>query len=210
MNNILLQLEKLSKRNDEFEEKLEGISSNEIYGLLNSLENRIKLDISKDVKRNEIPLNDQAKFTLRNLAESDIVSESHGLDYNLELVERKPIINQNTYPLLFKLVCLPGEKDKGVIKENHGMGYHIHYVVIHKKRECRTNIVMTFKIFNKNNEERHRLYWENHGSGLVRHPDRFKNRRRESLYDTSGSFLTKIPLKEFRAPKNSAKIMWPL
>lgn len=159
---------------------------------------------------NEILLSKKAIFVLRNLNEDEFIESGHGIDYTLKIVERKPLISKQTHPLLYDLICLPKEKKKGVIKENNGMGYHIHYVVVKNKKECRTNIVFTFNPKFLGNHANLKLYWERHGQGLEKHPEKFKRRRKNAIYDTSYSFLRKIPIKEFRAPKSSSNILWPV
>jgi hypothetical protein len=158
----------------------------------------------------EVELSNKAIFLLRNFNEDEIIDYGYGIDYTLELIDRKPIISKKTHPLLYNLICLPKEKKKGVIKENNGMGYHIHYVVVENKKECRTNIVFTLNPKISGNHANPKLYWERHGQGLEKYPEKFKNRRKHAIYDTSCSFLRNIPIKEFRAPKVSSHILWPV
>jgi len=200
MSEIILKINKFRS-----EASREGISP-----LLQELESYISTRIGEKYDEHESLLTDQTKVVLRSLCEEQIIDVNYGLDYNLSLINRQVIISKSNFPCLFELICLPKEKDKGVIKENHGMGYHIHYIVIIKKKECRTNVVLTFKESKDKKSKIHKLYWEDHGKGLVKHPDQFADRRRKSLYDTSSSFLNKIAIYEFRLPKKKAEILWPI
>ena len=169
----------------------------------------LRLEQYPNESTHEIALSSKAIFILRNFKEDKFIDFGYGIDYTLELIDKKALIKKQTHPLLFNLICLPKEKKKGVIKENHGMGYHIHYVVVKNKEECRTNIVFTFNPKFSGNHTNLKLYWERHGKGLEKYPDKFKNRRKNAIYDTSCSFLRKLPIKQFRIPKGNSNILWP-
>ena len=184
-----------------------NLTNGEFKRSLHELELRLEKHPNESI--HEIALSSKAIFILRNFNEDEFIDSGYGIDYTLELIDRKPLINKQTHPLLFNLICLPKEKKKGVIKENHGMGYHIHYVVVKNKEECRTNIVFTFNPKFSANHANPKLYWERHGKGLEKYPDKFKKRRKNAIYDTSCSFLIKLPIKQFRTPKGDSNILWP-
>jgi hypothetical protein len=78
----------------------------------------------------------------RQLTFNELSSTRLGIDYNLELRCESPIVSEENYLVIyFCLVALPNYKEEGLLNENHGMGYHIHYLVIQNKRQTRTNIV---------------------------------------------------------------------
>lgn len=146
---------------------------------------------------------------VKQLTFSELASISFGIDYNLELRRESPVVSEENYPaIFFCLVVLPKIKDEGLINENHGMGYHIHYVVTKNKKPKRANIIFTFSP-SEISTPQNVLYWEYHGRGLNRAPDKFGKRRRNAIYDTSCSFLNKVPKTEFRAPVAAANVLWP-
>jgi len=147
---------------------------------LNHLMHELELIIERfsNENSNENLLSKKAIFILRNLNKDEFVDSGHGIDYTLKIVERKPLINKQTHPRLFYLICLPKEKKKAIIRENNGMGYHIHYVVVKNKKQCRTNIVFTFNPKFSDNHANPKLYWERHGQGLEKYPEKFKARRK--------------------------------
>ncbi len=148
-------------------------------------------------------------WAVKQLKYNELTSMSYGIDYNLELRRESLLISEENYPVVFYcLVSLPKIKDEGLFNENHGMGYHIHYIVMQKKKQKRTNIVFTFNPLEISTSQ-HVLYWEHHGSGLRREPERFGKRRRHAIYDTSCGFLSKVQKVEFRAPISAANVLWP-
>jgi len=186
----------------------ENLKKEELNHSLNKFELQLKQCLDENIK--DIVLSDKMISILRNLNEDETIDSGCGIDYTLDLIYKKPLIKKQTHPLLFNLICLPKEKNEGIIKENHGMGYHIHYLVVRNKEECRTNIVFTFNPKFIGKHANRKLYWERHGQGIEKCPEKFKNRRKNALYDTSCSFLRKIPIEEFRAPKANSSILWPI
>jgi len=178
-----------------------------LHNLLNELE--YSAEYYEKNGNNNFLFTDLDKIYLKNIRGYNVVDVSYGLDYNLEVIESNQIITEKTYPNLLKFISLPKEKDKGIKNENHGMGYHIHFLVMHKDKPERTNVIFTFgqSELVKNNEPK--LFWEYHGGGLEKHPDRFKKRRRIAIYDTSCGFLRKIPIGEFKKRSNESSILWP-
>jgi hypothetical protein len=184
-----------------------GLVGDEIILLLSQLE----FDIERQCKENNnFNISNNGITILRNINKDIFLESNLGLDYSLQLVGKKPIINYDSHPALFKLICLPGEKKEGVIKENHGMGYHIHYVVIIRKEECRTNVIFTFNQKPLSNTSIPKLYCEKHGDGIKKRPEAFDRRRRNSIYDTSSSFLKNIDISYFKRPGAESFILWPL
>lgn len=136
----------------------------------------------------------------------------YGLDYNVELRSREQMVNEDTFPSLYRyLVTIPGDKGYGLERENHNFGYHIHYVQYNGKRAQRTNSIFMF-----NPKEpmvpKPVLFWEpHHETAQVQiNPGGFGNRRRMSIYDTCTPFLEKIPKQEFKDPSKNASKFHPL
>jgi len=206
MKNTLLEEQILKIYSSKFQNR--NLTKDELCYSLQKLE--LRLMRYSNESNHKIALSSQTIFILRNFNGTELIDSGYGIDYTLELIDRKPIIKKQTHPLLFNLICFPKEKKKGIIKENHGMGYHIHYVIVKNKEECRTNIVFTFNPKFAGNHANLKLYWERHGQGLEKCPEKFKDRRKNAIYDTSCSFLKKIPIKEFCGPKASSSILWPI
>ncbi|EGR1564750.1 MULTISPECIES: hypothetical protein [Vibrio harveyi group] len=181
-----------------------------LYDCLEILESRVEELLSERGKEFFYELSPSVIRAVKSLTYSELASISHGIDYNLELRSDKEVISEDNYSTLYYcLVTLPKYSDEGLINENHGMGYHIHYVSVEKKRQKRTNVVLTFNPLEVA-QNQHLLYWENHGSGLKKDPSKFGNRRRNAIYDTSCSFLNRIAKQDFRSPATKSEVLWPL
>lgn len=179
------------------------------YDFLEILERKLTVDLAERGEEYFHEMSEEVVWAVNQLTYSELASMSYGIDYNLELRRETPIISEENYPTLFYcLVSLPRINNEGLVNENHGKGYHIHYVVMQKQRRSRTNIVFTFNP-SEISHSQHVLYWEHHGSGLSREPDRFGKRRRNAIYDTSCGFLSKVPKNEFKAPDSAANVLWP-
>ncbi|MBR2513493.1 MAG: hypothetical protein IKE45_05630 [Halomonas sp.] len=179
------------------------------YDLLEDLERKLEGLLAERGEEHFYQIDKEVSWAVRRLTYSELSSLSYGIDYNLELRTEKELVSEDNYPFVFYcLVALPKIRDEGLVKENHGMGYHIHYVVVENKKQKRTSIVFTFNP-SEITQSQHILYWEHHGSGLKRVPERFGNRRRNAIYDTSCGFLSKISKQEFRAPVSAANVLWP-
>lgn len=196
-----------------FNNKLENSINDEllIHDVLSELEKKLTMTLSERGKEHFYDMDKQVLRAVEAITGSELKALSYGIDYNLELRTKIKLISEDNYPVIYYcLVTLPKIKDEGLVRENHGMGYHIHYVVSENKnkKKKRSNIVLTF-----NPKEilktQHTLYWEYHGSGLNRKPDKFGKRRRNAIYDTSCSFLSKVSKAQFRSPVNGAGILWP-
>ena len=179
------------------------------YDFLEMLEQKLEIILTERGEEYFYEIDKEIQSAVKLLTYSELASMSFGIDYNLELRRERSLISEENYPIAFYcLVALAKIKDEGLINENHGMGYHIHYVVQEKKKQKRTNIVFTFNP-SEISTSQHVLYWEHHGSGLNCEPDRFGKRRCNAIYDTSCGFLNKIPKIEFRAPVSAANVLWP-
>jgi len=179
------------------------------YDFLELLERKLEVTLAERGEENFYEISDEIGWAVKQLTYSELASMSYGIDYNLELRRESPLVSEENYPVVYRcLVALPNIKDEGLVSEDHGMGYHIHYVVMQKKKQKRTNIVFTFNP-SEISTSQHVLYWEHHGSGLSREPDRFGKRRRNSIYNTSCGFLSKVQKIEFRAPVSAANVLWP-
>lgn len=153
---------------------------------------------------------EELRNALLSITYSELACIAYGIDYNLELRRQQSIVSEENYGLLHRyLVALPSIRDEGLVGEDHGHGYHIHYVLIQQKKQKRSNIVLTFNPAEVKRSE-HSLYWEHHGSGLASDPERFGARRRQAVYDTSCGFLSKIQKSDFRKPSAKANLLWPI
>ena len=179
--------------------------------LLDSLQNKIKLLLEERGAEYFEQLEDikEIQKALSSLIYSELLSITYGIDYNLELRTYRPYVTRENYSVIFYcLVTLPRFGSEGLFSENHGFGYHIHYVIVKKLKQIRTNILLTFNP-NETKPDTHTLYWEIHGGGIPRHPDKFGKRRRMAIYDSSCGFLSKIQKTEFRRPSTKSEVLWP-
>lgn len=152
---------------------------------------------------------EEIQSALLSLTYSKLTSTSHGIDYNLELRNHQPyVVDENYSDLFYCLITLPKYGNEGLKGEDHGHGYHIHYVLIKKSKQKRTDILLTFNP-NETTAKEHTLYWEPHGAGISSHPDRFGKRRRVAIYDSSCSFLDKVSKSNFKRPGRGSESLWP-
>jgi hypothetical protein len=180
-----------------------------IHDVLSELEKKLEISLSERGKEQFYEMDKHVIRAVKSITRSEIEALSYGIDYNLELINNINLITEDIFPIIYYcLVTLPKIKDEGLVKENHGMGYHIHYVVSENKKKKRSNIVLTFNP-TEIVKTQHILYWEHHGSGLKRKPEKFGKRRRNAIYDTSCGFLSKVSKTQFRSPVNGACILWP-
>jgi hypothetical protein len=179
------------------------------YDFLERLEEKLQHILKESGEEYFHDINESVVRAVKTITYSELSSLSYGIDYNLELRNERELISEENYPVVYYcLVKLPKINDEGLLNENHGKGYHIHYVILQNKKQERANIVFTFnpsEISTHNNI----VYCEHHGSGVSRDPSRFGKRRRNAIYDTSCNFLSKISKREFRAPVSSANVLWP-
>jgi hypothetical protein len=207
-NRGLAALEMLAKRFN-FDLTAEGAAEDPeyLYVLLKRLEEEAA-SIYSDSNRQR-PSEEALAAVSSQLRYTETVSTTLGIDYDLELKRTRRLLSPEEHPSLLEyLVSLPGRfSSEGLVNENHGFGYHIHYVVLKKKLK-RTNVLFTF-----NPKEvvgvGDKLYWETHGSAFKSEPERFGNRRRNAIYDTSCAFLKTVSKSEFRAPSSNAQLLWP-
>lgn len=152
---------------------------------------------------------EKVQNALSSLSYSELISLTYGIDYNLELRRKQLYVTKENYGLIFHcLVSLPRHGDEGLKGENHGHGYHLHYVVIKKSKQKRTDVLLTFDP-NETKPDNHTLYWETHGGGISRHPDKFGKRRRLAIYSSSCTFLSKVKKSDFKRPGSNSEVLWP-
>ena len=182
-----------------------------IEDFLQDLEARLEILLKEQGEEEFIFLDDAKDIQARllSITYNDLQSISYEIDYNLELRQEISVISEENHPLIFHcLVALPKHKNEGLIRETHGIGFHIHYVRLVKKKQSRTDVLFTFDS-REVSQNTHTLFWENHGPGIPSDPERFGKRRRIAIHDTSCGFLNKIPKHEFRAPSREARALWP-
>lgn len=199
----------LAKKFELFSRGINTFNVNDVYDLLELLDSKLESILTERGEEYFYQTADEICMAVKQLTYCELASMSYGIDYNLELRQELPLVSEENYPtVFFCLVALPKNKNEGVLSENHGMGYHIHYVVKQNKKQQRTNIVFTFNPAEISISS-HILYWEHHGSGLNREPSKFGKRRRNAIYDTSCGFLSKVPKIEFRTPISASNVLWP-
>jgi len=184
--------------------------SNEEY-FLDALQEAIRILLEQHTEKYFENLENiqEIQRALASLTYSELTSITYGIDYNLELRYQRSYVTQDNYSVIFHcLITLPKYGDDGLKGENHGHGYHIHYVVVKKSKQERTDILLTFNP-NETKPDNHTLYWESHGGGISRHPEKFGKRRRLAIYDSSCSFLSKVKKSDFKRPSTKSEKLWP-
>jgi len=185
------------------------LTNEEVF--LNTLQDKINMLLNEHSEEYFINIDgiEEIQKALVSFTYSKLVSITHGIDYNLELRNKVPYVTQNKYSVILHcLLTLPKKSGEGLKGENHGHGYHIHYVIINKSKEKRTDVLLTFnpKEIKSDNDT---LYWETHGGGISKHPDKFGKRRRMAIYSSSCTFLSKIKKSEFKRPGAKSEKLWP-
>jgi len=153
------------------------------------------------------------QFLFAELRYDNLMSVRMGLDFDLELREQVRFITEDRYPSLWlAFVKIPGDKGHGLNNENHGFGYHIHYIEFQSKKRKRTDVVFTFDPSENQSQKMDTLYWFNHGTGkhIIHHnPNAFGIRRKKSIYDCATPFLGTISKTYFQNPPNRSAILYP-
>lgn len=142
---------------------------------------------------------------IRRLALPVLVDVVHTVDFLLELRNRGELLNQ--FPnVLYFLISVSGHE--ALDRENHGMGFHFHYVSTSGRWPARTNVLLTFDPKEKGPPDT--LYWEYHASHSLRaEPWRWGKRRSRAVYDAARPSLFKPGKDYFRAPSRGAAALYP-
>lgn len=192
-------------------DKREYLSEFEIDILLSQAEIRAVEMLEKSQELNSNIEYNRVQRGLAAFYSNLLVSVRHGLDYDAELRFRAPTVNKETYPSIFRLiVSIPGDKGFGLERENHGFGYHIHYVRVQGAKSQRANAIFTFNP-NEPHVESPVLYWEpHHDKAQVKvNPAGFIERRRLSIYDVCTPFLSQVPINKFKELSKDSSIFYP-
>lgn len=126
-------------------------------------------------------------------------------DYILEVRSAEYLASENRHsPVLFFLISVAGQH-AALDRENHGLGYHFHYVLIGRK-SYRTAVVLTF------DPQEHRgppdtLYWFRHGPGVHADPARWGTRRRRAVHSATSPSLANPGKTNFLQPGPRAKVL---
>jgi hypothetical protein len=148
----------------------------------------------------------RARALFYRLKANRYVDATHGIDYALELrlVESLAREDHNS-PVFFALISIAGW-DEGLDRENHGCGYHFHYIMT-KRRGVRTNVLLTFNS-TEDVGPPDTLYWEHHGCYPSANPDRWGTRRCRAVHSAARSSVYRPGKANFRAPSHNARILW--
>lgn len=149
----------------------------------------------------------RARTLLHRLKANRYIEIVHGIDYALELRCIESLAREDHYsPIFFALISIAGW-DEGLVRENHGCGYHFHYVMT-KRGVVRTNVLLTFDSTEKTGPP-DTLYWEHHGSYSASNPSSWGTRRCRAVHSATHPSVYRPGKATFRAPSNAAKALWP-
>jgi hypothetical protein len=134
-------------------------------------------------------------------------------DETLRLMWIEHLVTSQSYPDLWRLFFIvPGSKGYGLENENHGHGYHVHYVDT-KKKATRTNAVLTFDPTEAKAPTKavpqDALYWYKHAGKISVDPDRFSITRKVEVHTLCVGFLSRTPKSHFVTPPRVSKRLWP-
>ncbi len=146
-----------------------------------------------------------------HLAMEEVVADSP--DGNARLIRLRHVVTGDSYPHLWHLFFIvPGDKGHGLDNENHGSGYHIHYVDT-RKPTTRTNAVFTFNpsepMAPTPTNALDTLYWYRHSGKISVDPDTFSTKRKQTIYSTCVGFLASIVKTAYITPPRTAHRLWP-
>lgn len=149
----------------------------------------------------------RARALLYRLNANRYVDTTHGIDYALELrlVENLAREDHNS-PVFFALISIAGWAE-GLARENHGCGYHFHYIMT-KRGVVRTNVLLTFDS-TEDVGPPDTLYWEHHGCYSSANPDGWGTRRCRAVHSATSPSVYRPGKANFRTPSNTAMILWP-
>ena len=151
---------------------------------------------------------DQALTLLQKLKVNRFAGIRYGLDFALELrrVESLARPDRNS-AIFFALISIAGN-NAGLARENHGPGYHFHYVSMLTKQNVRTNTLFTFDLTEEIGN-RDTLYWERHGNYSSVNPAIWGKRRCRAIHSAALPSIHNPGKASFRMPSNDAKALWP-
>lgn len=151
---------------------------------------------------------DQAVMLLQRLKVNRLAGIRYGLDFALELrhVDSLARADRNS-AIFFALISIAGDNAR-LARENHGSGYHFHYVSMLANQNARTNALFTFDSTEKIGS-RDTLYWERHGNYSSVNPATWGKRRRRAIHSAALPSIHNPGKANFRMPSNDAKVLWP-
>lgn len=151
---------------------------------------------------------DQAVMLLQKLKVNRFAGVRYGLDFALELRRVESLVGPDHYSaIFFALISIAGN-NAGLARENHGLGYHFHYVSMLTKHNVRTDALLTFD----STEEignRDTLYWERHGNYSSVNPALWGKKRRRAIHSAALPSIYNPGKASFRTPSKDAKALWP-
>lgn len=148
----------------------------------------------------------RARALLYRLKANRYVDTAHGIDYALELRLVESLVREDhNSPVFYALISIAGW-DEGLARENHGCGYHFHYIMT-KRETVRTNVLLTFDS-TEDVGPPDTLYWEHHGLYSSANPDSWGTRRCKAVHSATRPSVYRPGKANFRTPSNTAKILW--
>lgn len=151
---------------------------------------------------------DQAVMLLQRLKVNRFAAIRYGLDFALELRHVKSLARADrNSAIFFALISISGNNAR-LARENHGSGYHFHYVSMLAKQNVSTNALFTFDSTEKVGS-RDTLYWERHGNYSSVNPATWGKRRRRAIHSAALPSIHNPGKASFRMPSNDAKVLWP-
>ena len=108
------------------------------------------------------------------------------------------------------------EGEEYLKRENHGMGYHYHYL---NWRKDRSNVILSWDTRWKEPDPHTNppnicpLFVEPHGevgnANFKAKPWLWREKKRKSIYDACSPDLAKWPIGAFKCPSNNSEIVYP-
>lgn len=126
---------------------------------------------------------------------------------NIELCKTELIGTNIPEALVQFFITIKGTRDQ-LTRESHGhWGYHYHYIDDKKRR---SDTLLTFD-HRASNVQGPTLCWERHAEGqkFKARADQWGTEKRKSVYSACIPDTVRFNLKDFKCPKNDAKVIWP-
>lgn len=124
----------------------------------------------------------------------------------VEAFTRIAWVDQSKTPHLFRLVTIAGEKCS-LKRENHGWGYHYHYV---DQKARRSDVIFSFSPTDSNRPPQ--LWWERHGENKAEFSPKvcsWGGPKRLSIHQACYEDLGKRQLSDYKRPSTNASVLWP-
>ena len=145
----------------------------------------------------------RASTALRDLVYDEPYDITHSIDFSLETRHRVRLVSDTRNQRLFLFLMRIAGEAAALDRDNHGFGYHFHYVRTNRRKPERTNVLLTFSPHEPKGPP-DCLFWETHGDYANADPSQWGNKRQVAVHSAAAGSLRTLPKTTFKMPGKSA------